>query len=86
MNETKIKDQINQETNTFTKAPVVTQIIAYVVVFIQFLIFTICIQVNISSTKNRIVVSVLYYLSFIIMLVSWIFTSKIDPSDSLLYR
>jgi hypothetical protein len=34
MNETKIKDQTNEETNTFTKAPVTTQIIAYIVVFL----------------------------------------------------
>jgi uncharacterized membrane protein YfbV (UPF0208 family) len=69
------------EINTFTKAPVYTQIIAYIIVTTEFLIFSICLQSNYANQNSRIILSVLYYTSFVVMVIFWMITSKIDPTD-----
>lgn len=61
-----------------------TQIIAYIILIIQFLVFTICLQNNIAHHTTRIALIVVYYISFCGLVIAGAVTSCTDPSDKLI--
>lgn len=66
--------------NSFSRPPVLTQILAYILVTFQFFVFTLCLQNHMNSTP-RVIILVLYYGSFIGLVTATCITSCCDPSE-----
>lgn len=70
-----------EPTNSFKRRPSLPQIIAYILVLAQFLIFTSCLQSRIDSNSSRISLCVVYYTSFVGVIIAALLASCADPSD-----
>lgn len=73
-----------QRHNSFSRAPVFTQIVAYSVVITSFIIFSVSIQTNFLNLTLRATLNVLYYSTFTALLIAAAVTSCTDPGDKLL--
>lgn len=73
-----------EPSHTFTKAPSIPQIISYCVLLTSIVIFSTCLQNNISSFASRIALMTMYYFSFLAIMIAGILTSCTDPADSYL--
>jgi hypothetical protein len=74
----------DKKINSFTQQPSPTQILSYAVVVGDIIIFYVCMTPNFQSMTNSIVFSCLFGVASIIVIVSAVITSIIDPSDSVI--
>jgi len=70
--------------NTFTRPLQINQVISYVVVLSLFIFFFAAIQHNYQNQTTRITIIVLFIIDFLIVLITGIFASKIDPADPIM--
>lgn len=68
-------------TNSFTRPPSLPQVAAYLIVLLSLIVFSSCLQNNISSNVSRWVCITCYYLSFLIQIISAFLSSLTDPAD-----
>ena len=65
----------------FTRPPVATQLAAYLIILLECLVFSFCIQNNLQNNISRIILALLYYLTLTGVLLTGLATSLIDPTD-----
>lgn len=70
--------------NSFTRKPVLTQIVAYLVFIGEALTFFICMYVNFRNTSLQILIFVLYIMTAFIQIIVSLMASYIDPSDNIM--
>ena len=67
--------------HSFTRAPVATQLAAYLLILLESLVFSLCIQNNLLNNLSRIIIALLYYLTLTGVLLAGLATSLTDPTD-----
>ena len=74
--------------NTFTRPIKSNQLISYILVLSLFIVFFAAIQNNYQNQSTRITIIILFVIDFVIVLVTGLIASKIDPVDPimLIYR
>jgi len=70
--------------HTFTKKPSIPQLTSYCVLISKIIIFSACLQNNISSQISRVAFMVMYYFSFVGVLIVGTLTCCTDPADDYL--
>jgi hypothetical protein len=73
---------IDKKINSFTQRPSSTQILSYIVVVGDIIIFYVCMMPNFQSIISKIVLSCMFGVASIFVIVSAVISSLIDPSDS----
>ena len=70
--------------NTFSRRPVIAQIVAYLVFIGEMLTFFICMYVNYKSTPRQIAILVCYLTTVVAQIIITLRVSCIDPSDDIM--
>jgi hypothetical protein len=69
--------------HSFSRTPVTTQIVAYAVLLLEVVVFTVCVQNNVGSVLARAVLTSAYYVSWLGVVATGTVASCIDPTDAL---
>ena len=69
---------------TCTKPPVLPQLLSYIVFLTKFILYFSVVFPNFENDSSRIIITVLYIVTLVLLLISATISSLTDPSDTMM--